>query len=188
MEFTPNKNGVYNVTYQAVDMAGNVTTEKYSISVGDVTAPTLSGVTAPGSYKIGDTLKIDLSQLSLSDDTDATRTGSSAVDTSNLTVTLTGPDGSVELTKADDIYSYKFEKAGTYTVKYAVKDSAGNTDDLTYTFEVSGNSATTSISEKVWGIGLIVLSVVILAGVVIYFVKTKDAPVEKAEKKGKEEK
>ena len=180
-EFTPNKNGVYNVTYQAVDMAGNVTTEKYSISVGDVTAPTLSGVTAPGSYKIGDTLKIDLSQLSLSDDTDATRTGSSAVDTSNLTVTLTGPDGSVELTKADDIYSYKFEKAGTYTVKYAVKDSAGNTDDLTYTFEVSGNSATTSISEKVWGIGLIVLSVVILAGVVIYFVKTKDAPVEKAE-------
>ena len=187
-EFTPNKNGVYTVTYQAVDYAGNTTTETYSISVGDVTAPTLSGTVAPHSYKIGETLKVDLSQLSLTDDTDATRTGSSAVNSSNLTVTLTGPDGSVELTKADDIYSYKFEKAGTYTLKYAVKDDAGNTDDLTYTFEVKGNSASTSISEKAWGIGLIVLSVVILGGVVVYFVKTKDAPAEKAEKKGKEEK
>lgn len=187
-EFTPNKNGVYTVTYQAVDYAGNITTEKYSIAIGDVTAPTLSGTTAPHSYKIGETLKVDLSQLSLTDDTDTTRTGSSAVNSNNLTVTLTGPDGSVELTKADDIYSYKFEKAGTYTLKYAVKDNAGNTDDLTYTFEVKGKSTSTSISEKAWGIGLIVLSVVILGGVVVYFVKTKDAPEAKAEKKGKEEK
>lgn len=187
-EFTPNKNGIYTVIYQAVDMAGNITTESYSISVGDVTAPTLSGVTAPGSYKIGDTLKIDLSKLSLNDDVDTARTGTSAVDSSNLTITLTGPDGSVELTKADEIYSHKFEKAGNYTLKYAVKDSAGNEDDMSYTFEVKGNAASTTVSEKVWGIGLIVLSVIILGGVVVYFVKTKDAPAEKAEKKGKEEK
>ena len=187
-EFTPNKNGVYNVTYQAVDMAGNITTESYSISVGDVTAPTLSGVVAPASYKIGETLKIDLTKLSLQDDTDSTKAGESAVNSGNLTITLTGPDGSVELTKADDIYSHKFEKAGTYTLKYSIKDTAGNTDDMSYTFEVKGNTASTSISEKVWGIGLIVLSVVILGGVVVYFVKTKDAPEAKAEKKGKEEK
>lgn len=187
-EFTPNKNGVYSVTYQAVDNAGNVTTEKYSISVGDVTAPTLSGVVAPGSYNIGDTLRIDLSKLTLNDDTDSTKTGSSAVNSNNLTITLTGPDGNVELVKADDIYSYKFTNAGTYTLKYALKDDSNNPDDMSYTFEVKGNTASTSISEKAWGIGLIVLSVIILAGVVIYFVKTKDASAEKVEKKGKEEK
>ena len=186
-EFTPNKNGVFTVTYKAVDNANKTTTQVYSIKVGDVTAPTLSGVVAPVTYNIGDTMSIQLANLSVVDDTDGTTIGTSAVNNNRLAITLTGPDGSeVELTKESDIYSYEFTTAGNYTLKYTVKDSAGNEDDVVYSFEVKAKSNSTSVSEIAWGTALIVASVALIAGVVVYFIRTKD-PVEKAEKADKKD-
>lgn len=184
-EFTPNKNGVFTVTYKAVDNANKSSTKVYAIKVGDVTAPTLSGVVAPVSYNIGDTMSIQLANLSVKDDIDGTTIGTSAVNNDRLAITLTGPDGNeVTLTKGSDVYSYEFTTSGNYTLKYTVKDAAGNTDDVVYTFEVKAQSNSKSVSEIAWGTALIVASVALIAGVVVYFIRTKD-PTEKAEKEEK---
>ena len=180
-EFTPNRNGKFTVTYTATDLAGNTATQTYTIKVGDVTAPTVSGTSIPGDYKVGDTLSIDLSNIKLADEVDGETDGKDAVKTSSsakskLDIVLTDPSGSsVSFDTTDDIWTYKFEKAGRYTLTYKATDSAGNTDDnLRYTFEVKSNKNSTSISEKTWGIILSVVAVALLAGVVVYFIKTKD--------------
>ena len=189
-EFTPTGNGIYTVTYKAVDLAGNSSTESYSVKVGDVTAPTIvvESKNIPSSYKIGDTISIDLSALSTQDDVDGTTTGTDAVSASRLEITLTNPDGtSVSWTKESDIWSYEFTTSGTYTLTYTATDKAGNSDDKVYSFEVKASSTDATVSEKAWGIVLIVISVALLGGVVVYFVRTKDAPDAK-EKKSKENK
>ncbi|HAJ77865.1 MAG TPA: hypothetical protein DCO89_02210, partial [Clostridiales bacterium] len=188
-EFAPTGNGIYTVTYKAVDLAGNSATKTFEIKVGDVTAPTIivDGENMPSSYMIGDTIAIDLSKVSTVDDVDGATQGKDAVDNSRLTITLKKPDGTeVSWTKESDIWSYSFDTAGNYTLTYSATDKAGNTgDDVVYNFEVKSTSSSSSVSEKTWGIVLIVVSVALLAGVVIYFVKTKDAP-DASEKKNKE--
>jgi len=185
-EFTPTGNGIYTVTYKAVDLAGNSTTQTYSIKVGDVTAPTISvdSKNMPSTYNIGDSISIDLSGLSTTDDVDGTTVGKDAIDAGRLTITLKNPDGTtVSFTKESDIWSYQFTTAGSYTLTYSATDKAGNTgDDVVYNFEVKATSSSSSISEKTWGVVLIVVSVALLAGVVVYFVKTKDAPDTKDKK------
>ena len=180
-EFTPNRNGKFTVTYTATDFAGNTSTKTYPITVGDVTAPTVEGTTIPGNYKVGDTLSIDLSNIKIQDGDDGETAGKDAVKTSSsskskLDIVLTDPSGSsVSFDTTEDIWTYKFEKAGRYTLTYKATDSAGNTDDnLRYTFEVKSNKNSTSISEKTWGVILSVVAVALLAGVVVYFIKTKD--------------
>ena len=190
-EFAPTGNGIYTVTYKAVDLAGNSSTKTFEIKVGDVTAPTIvvDSKNVPSDCMIGDTISIDLSKLSTNDDVDGSTEGVDAVDNGRLEITLKGPDGTeVSWTKESGIWSYEFDKAGDYTLTYSAKDKAGNTgDDVVYNFEVKSASNTSSISEKTWGVVLIVVSVALLAGVVVYFVKTKDAP-DASEKKNKEEK
>ena len=190
-EFTPTGNGIYTVTYKAVDLAENSTTQTYTIKVGDVVAPTISvdSKNMPSSYKIGDSISIDLSGLSTVDDVDGTTAGKDAIDAGRLTITLKNPDGTdVTFTKESDIWSYQFTTAGSYTLTYSATDKAGNTgDDVVYNFEVKATSNSSSVSEKTWGVVLIVVSVALLAGVVVYFVKTKDAPDAK-DKKNKESK
>ena len=192
-EFTPTGNGIYTVTYKAVDLAGNSSTKTFEIKVGDVTAPTITvdSKNIPGSYKIGETMSIDLTKLSTVDDVDGTTQGKDALEDNKLTVTLTKPDGTtVTATVEDDkdIWTYEFETAGSYTLKYSATDKAGNTgDDVVYNFEVKSTSNKASISEKAWGVVLIVVSVALLAGVVVYFIKTKDTP-DALDKKNKESK
>ncbi len=183
-EFTPNKNGVYKVTYKAVDMSKKSSTEIYTIQVGDVVVPSLQGVTAPSSFKIGDTLSVKLSDLTVVDDTDGETAGATAVNNNKLNITLTGPNGSsLDLTKTNDVYTHEFETAGTYKLQYTVKDEAGNTDNVTYTFEVKSTTNSGTVSEVAWGVALIVASIALIAGVIVYFVRTKDAPVESDKKK-----
>ncbi len=188
-KFTPIANGIYTVNYKAVDLAGNSSTSSYTIQVGDVTAPTVvvDSKNIPSSFNIGETLSIDLSKLSTVDDTDGTTEGKSAVDNNRLTIVLKDASGTeVSWTKENDIWSYEFTSAGSYTLTYKATDKAGNSDDVVYNFEVKGKSSSSSISEKTWGIVLIVVSVILLGGVVVYFVKTKDAPDAKEKKPNKE--
>ena len=114
-----------------------------------------------------------------------------AVDTSRtdrdlkLNIVLRNADGTtLDWTKGDDIWTYKFTTAGNYTISYIAEDKAGNENsDVLYSFEVKSTSSTSSISEATWGAVLIVISVALLAGVVIFFVKTKDSSTPKDSKK-----
>ena len=196
--FKPTGHGIYTVTYSAVDLAGNnADSYSYTIKVGDVTPPTVTVQESniPTSYKIGDTISIDLSKITIKDDVSGETTTlediKKAVDTSRtdrdlkLKIVLKNADGTtLDWTKEDDIWTYKFTTAGNYTISYLAEDKAGNENsDVLYSFEVKSTSSTSSISEATWGAVLIVISVALLAGVVIFFVKTKDSSTPKDSKK-----
>ena len=84
-------------------------------------------------------------------------------------------------------FSYKLEKAGTYTVRITVEDEAGNETAKTYTFTVGSNtSSRKDTNEKGWGIALITISCVLLAGVVTYFVAS-NVKLNKKEKEYRRE-
>ena len=84
---------------------------------------------------------------------------------------------------------FEFTTAGTYTVNFTATDSVGNSYTLAKTFKVSAVESSSSESSKVLGIVLIVVSIVVLAGVIIYFVRgTKFLPKRKKVKKEKVQK
>ena len=81
---------------------------------------------------------------------------------------------------------FEFTTAGTYTINITASDSVGNSYTLSKTFKVTTVEASASESSKVLGIVLISVSIVILACVVIYFVRgTKFLPKRRKAKKDK---
>ena len=178
--------GLYTVNYKAVDKEGLSATKTSTIKIGDTLAPTAEGYTNPEAktWTVGDELSINLKDITITDyndvDEDATTVkGNVAISNTTgvkLTATLTGPNGTVSTSSEDDgIYVYALDKAGDYTLKYLAKDAAGNETEKVYNFTVKAKENNATSTEQTWGIILIVLSVVILGGVIIYFVKTKDA-------------
>ena len=179
--------GLYTVTYTATDNNGLSSTETYSVKVGDTYKPTLSGETKPAStYNVGDELGIDLTAITISDkndtDADATETaGNVAISNStgirlSITLTNTSTGDTVSTTsETSSKYSYTLENSGEYKLSYVATDAAGNETTVEYTFTVKAKTSSTVQTEKVWGIVLIVLSLLVLGGVIFYFVKTKDS-------------
>ena len=195
-KFKFTRDGVYTVEYKAVDLADNETVETYTINVGDCTEPTITLIKEnnprQNGYKIGDTLAIKLSGITVKDNkynNGEAYDVESAIRDGKIIITLTKPDGSkVTFPQDNSNYTFKFETAGSYTLTYQAKDDAGNTATKQYTFEVKAETDNKSVSEQAWGIVLIVVSLALLCGVVIYFVKTKDVSSrdDKAKEKAKE--
>lgn len=185
-EFTPTKNGTYTVTYSATDNSGLSTELTYTVAVGDVTKPviTISNTSAntPSTAKVGDKLELDISSITLTDNVDGTIDEDdylSGTSKKKFVVTLTDPDGNAVRVLEDYEYTYELSSAGTYKLVYSLTDSAGNTATKTYYIEVTADSTSATISQEVWGTVLIVASVVLLAGVVIYFVITRNSKGKK---------
>ena len=70
-------------------------------------------------------------------------------------------------------YKFKLEDAGEYELKFTVKDSAGNESEVVKTVSIAEKGESNLTSAESLGIVLIVVSVVVLAGVVVYFVISK---------------
>ena len=117
-EFTPTGNGIYTVTYKAVDLAGNSTTQTYSIKVGDVTPPEIvvQNELIPTVMEIGDECEIP-----------------------NIKVIDNGQEIENKASKVivfdDNCLIYEFDnltrifkplQAGTFSFYYVAKDNAGN--------------------------------------------------------------
>ena len=88
----------------------------------------------------------------------------------------------------DQIRTYTFEKEGTYTLTITAKDAAGNLGTYTTDIVVVGENNKETYTNETTGVILIVVSLVILAGVIVYFARTPKtanaAPkAKKAEKK-----
>ncbi len=104
----------------------------------------------------------------------------------NVTISISGGDFDREQTE-DGYYVYTFNEAGTYTISLTVEDGAGNDGRISRTFEVKAQPTNAIDTTTILGTVLIVVSAVILAGVVIYFVRgTKMLP--KKAKAGKDKK
>ena len=186
--FNANRNGRYTVTYKVEDALGKTFEKSYTIAVGDLEAPTLKGTVIPGSFKIGDSLEINLSDITVKDNVDGETEGQIAYN-SKLFISVIGPDGTEnDLTPTENVIKYEFTEAGDYTLKYRFTDEAENEDTALYSFKVEAAEDSSKVSEIAWGTVLIVAAVALVAGVVVYFIKTRDKSADKDKKETKEEK
>ena len=194
-------NGRYTITYHIYDKAGNevAITEGYTqftIKVGDVNSPTLKVKEdlIADAYKVGDTLTLNFDKISMSDaiTTDVNK----LMETVKVTVTNTTTgkevenlgEGKVKNDKTGEYscdYKYKLSEVGSYKVVIEVKDEAYNVATKTIEFEVKEATAEPNIVSTVVGIVLTVVAVLVLGGVITYFVVSKVKLDKELKGKGK---
>lgn len=211
--FTPTERGHYEATYVAEDLAGNKSkAQVIDVYVGDTEVPIiyltsdLENELKKG-YVIGQNDQLIINpqarldgqagytaeDLYVYDNFGFTTSKFTGTETEYVTVSVqvVNENGN-SVTKTEDggKYFYKFDKQGTYTVTFTVTDKVGNVGTLSKTFKVTAKAATSSDTTKILGTVLIIVSIVILAGVVVYFVRgTKLLPKKnKKAKKQKEDK
>lgn len=186
-KFTATAEGVYTVTYSAQDRFGRKAADVIlSISVGDSTGPVASWKSTsnlPASeVETGSTWKFDISMLDVTDDSGAT-IGNGIT----FTETMRAPDGTV-VTK-NDSGEYVFDQTGTYSFTLRLTDKSGNSTPVTLSISaIAAKEDSTTHTSNVVSTVLIVLSVVVLAGVVTYFVLSGRKKTVKTSKSSKEEK
>ena len=185
-------NGKYTIKYsiQAVDYlgqkVGDIKTLEYTISNGDVEAPSieLADEFVKSTYNLGDTLVLNMSGIEITDN----NTSEEEL-LKTLVITLKNTDTEESWTLENDpnasegtyIYEHKFESAGNYTLTISVEDGAGITGSQSVSFTVSTKTTDPVNVTEVLGGVLIGLSVALLAGVVIYFIVSK-VKLDKKEK------
>jgi hypothetical protein len=168
-----NLNGTYTITYTVYDNNGNSTTKEYKISVGDDEAPkiTFPDEFVASSYTLNDKLVLDFADVEF---TDNKGIAADATPTVTLTNTSTGEtvDFSIEGTKY--IFdSFKDYGEGTYELSVSIEDEVGHVTTETFSFDVSTKNKESTQTYKVVGTILIVISVLVLAGVIVYFIVSK---------------
>lgn len=191
-------NGTYTIRYsvQAVDYldqkVGDPKTLEYSITNGDVTAPeiTLEDDFISSTYNLGDTLRINMAGMTVTDNI----TKDEALLKSTITIELENTDtdetwdleneGNAEA--GEYIFTHTLKSAGDYTMTITITDEAGNKATRTVSFTVSTESSDPVNVTEVLGGVLIAVSVVALAGVVIYFIVSK-VKLDKKEKRYKQD-
>lgn len=209
--FTPTTRGAYTVTYSAKDAAGNEAVSKViTVKVGDTEKPTVELTNAfakllENGFVIGsnDTLAINnnaivvdstktvdyesLCQIKVSDNYgfNSNTDEDMHVELVEVRTSITNSNGTtVQPTESEDsLIHYTFTTSGTYTLTLTVSDKIGNQRVFTKQFYVTTKEATQSNASTVVGIVLIAVSAVVLAGVIVYFVRgTKMLPKKKNQK------
>ena len=187
-----NRDGKYTITYtlKAKDYAGqpigSTKTKSYTLSVGDVSAPTLTIENSDNKfiaskYEVGDPIDFKIADESLVTVNDPG--GSSRkelLDNISITVKNTSTNSApVTVNNSSDVegeyaYSYTIKEEGSYQVTITVKDTAGNVSDaVKFTFTVGEDSIEPVNVTEIVGKVLIGVASVILGGVVVYFIVSK---------------
>lgn len=195
--------GIYKVVYSAKDNGANSANAiSFNIEVGNCNYPTISWKNAdsiPATIKLGSEqakgFTIPFADLIITD-ADATTSGDTNEALKELmknsadAFKMVGPDGK-EVTNSYDGegkgWVYKFEQTGNYTLTVTVRDNAGHKTTKTYKINVPAEDAdeTTNMSNTT-GTILIILSIAVLGGVVVYFLfssKKANAENKKAKRK-----
>ncbi|MEG1499998.1 MAG: hypothetical protein RR400_02920, partial [Clostridia bacterium] len=187
--YTFSNDGTYEIVYTAVDNKSKSETKTFSVYVGDTDKPVLELDEKKLLFKdvvAGSELVIDENLIKISDLTDKTMTKEK-----NLKIEVRNISNDVvilnELAKYDDNkietsrtgFKYKLKEVGKYRVTFTLTDSANNTTKIEKEFTVSEKGAGITFSSETVGTILIVLSVAVLAGVVIYFVATRKKTYKK---------
>ena len=182
--FTPTLNGTYTVVYYATDMSGNASVEtenvtKFAIKAGDVTPPTIT-VGDGAITRTGDTLKIDTSLITVRDVNYANETIDLDSGDIELVLTYEGSSEVISGTKDGTITTYELENPGKYTLTISIDDDADLTGQKVFNYTVTAASEDAGISDDVLGSILIIASLLLLGGVIVYFIVTdKRAPKNK---------
>ena len=173
--YTFRRDGTYTIKYTVVDTVGNTATKSFAVKVGDTEKPTLELDSSIdfSDRKIGSTFVIDPAKITVKDNVD---TGINLFD--DLKIEVTGPSNTVvsnKFTNSTKIegYEYELSEAGTYKVKFTLTDEAGNVTNVERSFFVVAEGADKEFPTEVVGIILLVLAILILGGVVAYFIITR---------------
>lgn len=204
--FVPTTDGIYTITYIAIDNANNKTEETRTLKVGDNNKPTITisneAQNAPSQLKVGEKLTLDFDSITVTDDkfkTDFDQDSNEKKASDLLsektndnsynmfTVKVTNAEGTTISANSGTNNEFNLDTAGKYTITYTARDKAGNIKQEVKYVEVVAKDSNLTIANETWGIVLIIVSVLILGGVVIYFIKTRDKksklPVKRDEDK-----
>ncbi len=174
------QNGTYTINYVVFDKNGKKGELSKTIYNGDTVKPTIE--TTEGllnnktdSYKIGDKLSLKISKETLKLEDKGGATYDELLETLEVKLTNTTTKKEVDNNGDDKAHTYEFDlaSAGTYELVLTVKDKAGWTAEKKIEFTIGGTDTTPTVSYQTIGTILIVVSAVILAGVVVYFVVSK---------------
>lgn len=174
--YTFRRDGTYTIKYTVVDTVGNTATKSFAVKVGDTEKPTLELDSSIdfSDRKTGSTLVIDPAKITVKDNVD---TGINIFDDLKIVVknTTTGEEISNKFTNSTRVegYEYNLSEVGTYQVTFTLTDDAGNVTTLVKEFAVTGEGAGKEFPTEVVGIILLVLAILILGGVVAYFIITR---------------
>jgi len=163
--------GTIKIVYTVYDNAGSSpSTAEYNIVIGDNEPPRISTDKdfISDKYEIGTELKIDLTKIFVTDNKDLP-------EKVEKTVTLKDTNGKeVEIkSQTTDMLIYALDNVGTYTLTVETADAVGNKTTQSYSFEVTEKAQNTVMTYQIIGTVLIVVSVLVLAGVIIYFIVSK---------------
>ncbi len=206
-EFVPKTQGKYTVTYTA-NGHWLSNSKSFTLNIGDTEAPTLVWNDKDADLKqtaeIGDTWTFKFDMINVEDNKDEMSTiisnilkdGVTSTSLDNLkkyaTITMTKDSETVDYEIADNGLKYTFNSSGDYKFTIKLIDEAGNSSDTEYSYTITVKEPEKTNENKntnAVGTVLIVLSVVILAGVVSYFViTTKKVDKKAVEAKGKKKK
>lgn len=174
--FDAKQDGTYTVTYTAYYGDGEQISQSFTIKAGDVVAPSFTVDSMPNARATeNDVFKFSV--LTLTSDETASRI--------SYRKTLKAPDGTEVYTvsgrgetyrklttsSADDTTGYTMTKTGIYTVEYVVSDEAGNEEKVSYTINVHAAKVNNPVSTKIISTILIIVGVLLIAGVILYFVR-----------------
>lgn len=188
---TLTKDGVYKFIYTLKDANGNSTLlDSYTVDVGDVEPPVVEvkeGVVAK-TYSKTDAVIVDMSKITASDNLDGdeliTKTNDNKYKleaaTGNLKITVKNTTtaetftSKIDYNKNDLKFQFENLTAGEYVLQVSLTDSSSKeTVNSDIKFTVTDTAATAVTGEEVLGVVLIVVSVLMLGGVVTYFVVTR---------------
>lgn len=183
LSFVAKAQGTYTIKYTATDKAGNTTTETKELKLGDCEAPELTWNDEendiPTEAKLNEKFTVDLSNIKLTDN----KTEESVL-LDKLSVSLVDPNGSTVTDEGTTSHpSWNITSTGTYTLKFVVKDEAGNSETYSYKVEVPTEDVDDEKISPVVGTILVVVAVVVLAGVVVYFVVSSKKKTPASSKK-----
>ena len=174
--YTFRRDGTYTIKYTVVDTVGNTATKSFAVKVGDTEKPTLELDSSIdfSDRKTGSILVIDPAKITVKDNVD---TGIDPFDDLKIVVknTTTGEEISNKFTNSTSVegYEYNLSEVGTYQVTFTLTDDAGNVTTLVKEFAVTAEGADKEFPTEVLGIILLVLAILILGGVVAYFIITR---------------
>ncbi len=185
--FVPTVKGTYTVTYSATDLSGNAADNQViKILVGETIKPTVSySATIAPKLNLSDAkLVIDTTKIVITDNILPEEGKEFVYNTITLNEKNSGTAVTYETSGDNDqIRTYNFEKEGTYTLTITAKDAAGNLGTYTTDIVVVGENNKETYTNETTGVILIVVSLVILAGVIVFFAKGKGGKQRPSKKK-----
>lgn len=195
-EIIVKRNGTIYITYTVVDNAGNKTEGKeITIQAGDITAPTVEiegeeddfinvseGYTLSSIQKNDNLFRIDLTKIRI-DNGNGAKTPAEIEDenvivkyelVNNGTTSGDDNDGVIDLvSESENELVYEITEVGEYTFTITVQDEHNNVETREFTFSVHEEETDPNAVYQIVGIILIVISVLVLVGVIVYFVVSK---------------